>query len=154
MRNPPYVLALALLLGGCPEPLLAAHEPSAARMARAPLIGTSTHRPVPRTAGNETAVEEPTNVQACAPPEEPMAAREASAAGGLSDEEITRELRIRLLSDDGLSSTARKVEIETRNGVVTLHGHTATVRERDQIDAHAHAIRGVARVDDLLHVAR
>ena len=30
-----------------------------------------------------------------------MAAREASAAGGLSDEEITRELRIRLLSDDG-----------------------------------------------------
>jgi hypothetical protein len=148
------IAALALLLGGCAEPLLAAHEPTAAhRPSRTPLIGTSTHPPAPRAA-NEPTAPEPPIVELCAVPDTTSASRDTRGANVPSDEAITRDLRVRLLSDPGLSSSARNVEITTENGVITLRGHVGTVRERDQIDAHAHGLRGVARVDDLLHVAR
>jgi hypothetical protein len=153
MRSPRFLVALALLVGGCSVARYGLAQQTLSP--RGPLVGTSTHPPAPRAASTEPNVQEPAVAPVCLLPETPESDASAgnAPARGSSDEEITRELRVRLLSDPGLSSAARHVAITTRDGVVTVRGQISNVRERSQIQAHAYALRGVARVDNLLHVA-
>ncbi len=151
MRAPRYLVALALLSFGCSAARYGFAPPI--RQVEGPLVGTSVHPPAPEPASTEPIAPEPSVVPVCLLPETTDAAAGNARVTRPSDEEITRELRVRLLSDPGLSRAARNIEITTRDGVVTLRGDISNVRERSQIQAHAYALRGVARVDNLLHVA-
>jgi hyperosmotically inducible protein len=135
----PALLALALtVLGaGC------AHEVR------------STHTHARSTAGGESRAETHRETEALAEREarhnEPPTAAEQSETA--DDVEITRQIRVAVVGDSSLSFGARLCTIVTRDAVVTLRGDVASNDERDAIDRHAHAVTGVARVENLLAVS-
>jgi hyperosmotically inducible protein len=72
----------------------------------------------------------------------------AAAAGG--DDQITSMVQARFFLDPAIK--AREVEVQTRNGVVTLRGAVANENERSQALLIARHTNGVGRVEDLLTV--
>jgi osmotically-inducible protein OsmY len=69
-----------------------------------------------------------------------------------SDVMITTVLRQVLTADQTLSVKAKNVKIIARDGIVTLRGPVESAAERAGIEAAAHAITGVLRVDSFLEV--
>lgn len=61
-----------------------------------------------------------------------------------SDADIARELRERLADDVGLDS--RGIEVEAKNGEVTLSGPVRHCADMQRAEAHACAVRGVVLV--------
>lgn len=70
----------------------------------------------------------------------------------LEDRELTRKIRQSVMTEAGLSMTAKNIKIITIDGVVTLRGPVNTAQERDQIVARALALAGNGNVNNLIEV--
>jgi hypothetical protein len=76
-----------------------------------------------------------------------------AAPGDLSDRAITQRIRRAVTEDGSFSYSAKSIEIETVNGVVTLSGPVRSNQERLQLTTLASAMTGVKRVDNKLELA-
>lgn len=65
---------------------------------------------------------------------------------------ITQAIRQTLISNDTLSVTAKGIQINTINGVVTLKGLVENRAEKNQIDITVRSMSGVKRLDSQLEV--
>lgn len=74
----------------------------------------------------------------------------AAAAGQLTDAAITASVSTALARDPGLS--ALRIEVDTRNGTVSLYGNAPDRAARDHATELARAIDGVVAVDNRLVV--
>lgn len=72
----------------------------------------------------------------------------------LSDIEITRLIRTRIVADKNLSIRAHNVKIITRGGRVTLNGQVASNGERIAVGSIANSIIGPDRVTNSTSVSR
>lgn len=86
-----------------------------------------------------------------ATPAAPAAATAADQSNEPADLEITRRIRAAVVTDSALSVGARNCTIITRGSVVTLRGNVSRAEQR-RIAAHAQAVPGVSRVENLLAV--
>lgn len=86
-----------------------------------------------------------------ATPAAPAAATAADQSNEPADLEITRRIRAAVVMDSALSVGARNCTIITRGSVVTLRGNVSRAEQR-RIAAHAQAVPGVSRVENLLAV--
>jgi osmotically-inducible protein OsmY len=77
-----------------------------------------------------------------------VGAAAVSAAG--SDTWITTKAKISLLTADGVSGT--KIDVDTVDGKVTLHGKVPTAAEKAKAESTVKAIEGVKEVKNLLQV--
>lgn len=75
---------------------------------------------------------------------------ERSAAQIAEDGAITTRIKARLVGDKYVDALA--INVDTRAGVVTLHGAVATRFERDQAENLAEGVSGVQRVDNRIRV--
>lgn len=85
---------------------------------------------------------------------EMAASRELAPPGEtLSDRAITQRIRQAVMDDGSFSGSAKSIQIETINGVVTLSGPVRTNQERMQLTTLASAMQGVTRVNNQLRTA-
>lgn len=77
-------------------------------------------------------------------------AQSSSTTGQVTDAWLTMKTKIALLTADDVS--AMDLNVDTKNGVVTLHGKVATEAEKTKAEATAKAIEGVKSVNNLLQV--
>ncbi|MEO6709194.1 MAG: BON domain-containing protein [Planctomycetota bacterium] len=81
------------------------------------------------------------------------AAGTVQASPAVSDDvRITHEIQQRIAEKGELSEAARKIEVNTENGFVTLRGKVASVVERGIVETIATTVAGVTRVDNRLEV--
>lgn len=81
------------------------------------------------------------------------AAREtgAAVAGTVDDVSITASVSRSLAKDPALSAT--RIDVDTKNGVVTLQGPAPSAVAKSRAGDIAKAVQGVSRVDNQLSVA-
>lgn len=72
------------------------------------------------------------------------------AAAATPDAWITTKAKMALLTTEGVHGTA--VNVDTLNGLVTLHGKVASAAERQKAESAVRGIDGVANVRNLLQV--
>ena len=70
------------------------------------------------------------------------------------DRRTSEEIRRRLIADDTMSPAARRISVETHEGVVTLRGAVESSEERMVVASLAESAPGVRHVDDRLWVGR
>src|SRR5262249_13371158 len=73
-----------------------------------------------------------------------------SVGGAVSDTWITADTKMRLLADG--DTPALDINVDTRNGVVTLFGMVGTEKEKQAAEADARKVNGVTRVVNQLQV--
>ncbi|HYD75895.1 BON domain-containing protein [Ramlibacter sp.] len=73
------------------------------------------------------------------------------AGGREPDPEITAGVKARLAADAELREV--RIDVDTRDGVVTLSGSVPTAAVRARAGELAHAVKGVRRVNDQLTLA-
>jgi hyperosmotically inducible protein len=89
--------------------------------------------------------------RAQAPIEETRQAEKAADAGKpLSDASLTQIVRAALESESSLD--ARKIDVENREGVVSLHGTVASEEQKDKAGRIVGSVGGVKTVDNRLTV--
>jgi hyperosmotically inducible periplasmic protein len=89
--------------------------------------------------------------RAQAPIDEARQAEKAADSGKpLSDASLTQIVRAALESESSLD--ARKIDVENRNGNVTLHGAVATDEQREKAARIVSAVGGVRNVQNNLNV--
>ena len=71
-----------------------------------------------------------------------------------ADLKITQQIRQAVMADGTLSFTAKNVKIITQGGKVTLRGPVKSEQERNNIEAAARKVAGVAQVDNQLEVKK
>lgn len=69
-----------------------------------------------------------------------------------SDWKVTSRVRSALREDSSLSASARNVNVETTDGVVTLTGNVDSRKEFYEIERKVKSVDGVRRVDNQLIV--
>ena len=74
----------------------------------------------------------------------------SAAAAASNDTWITTKAKISLLTADGVSGT--KIDVDTVDGKVTLHGKVNTAAEKAKAESTVKAIEGVKEVKNLLQV--
>lgn len=84
---------------------------------------------------------------------DPAALTAGSQSNATPDVRITQEIRKAVLADKTLSTNAHNIKIITADGVVTLRGPVKTTDEKASIEAKAHAVSGVTRVDNEIEIA-
>ena len=73
------------------------------------------------------------------------------APAAVSDAWITAKTKISLMTNEGLGN-ASAINVDTNEGVVTLHGKVATADAKQKAEDVAKGIEGVKSVKDLLQV--
>jgi hyperosmotically inducible periplasmic protein len=73
-----------------------------------------------------------------------------SGAGEMKDSWVTTKTKMAMVKDDRVK--ARRVKVETQDGVVTLRGKVATTDERTAAEEIARGIAGAASVSNALQV--
>ncbi|WBY03388.1 BON domain-containing protein [Ramlibacter tataouinensis] len=73
------------------------------------------------------------------------------AGGRAPDPQITAGVRAQLAADAELRTV--RIDVDTRDGIVTLSGSVPTAAMRARAGEIAHAVRGVRRVNDQLTLA-
>jgi len=74
------------------------------------------------------------------------------AVADANDAWVTTKAKIALLTTDGVSATA--VNVDTKEGHVTIHGKVETEGEKDRAEAAVRKIDGVKDVKNLIQVVR
>ena len=74
----------------------------------------------------------------------------APAAGPIDDAGVTSRIQAKFFLDPGMKE--RRIDVDTRGGVVTLRGDVASDNERAQALLLARTTEGVERVEDALTV--
>ena len=80
--------------------------------------------------------------------------RSNQSEGSAQDVEVTRRIRKALVADKALSTDAKKIEIITSNGKVTLRGTVGNAREQKSVLKKARKTAGVKSVTSELEVTR
>ena len=75
----------------------------------------------------------------------------APAAGTADDSGITMRVQARYFGDTDVKG--RNIDVDTRNGIVTLTGHVESEAARNRAVTLARGVEGVTRVEDKLVVA-
>lgn len=80
------------------------------------------------------------------------ATREGTAKAGeaLDDAAITTSITASIAKDPDLS--AFKIDVDTKNGRVSMHGSAPTVQARDRAVAIAQSVKGVVHIDNQLTI--
>ena len=73
-----------------------------------------------------------------------------AAYAAVSDAWITAKTKVALLTTKGISATA--IDVDTVDGVVTLHGKVASAEEKSKAETEAKKVQGVKEVRNLLQV--
>ncbi|MFN7984588.1 MAG: BON domain-containing protein [Vicinamibacterales bacterium] len=68
----------------------------------------------------------------------------------VKDAWITAKAKIDLMTTDGLRTS--DLNVDTENGVVTLHGHVPSAMQRDRAEQVTKSVKGVKSVKNLLQV--
>ena len=79
-----------------------------------------------------------------------LALAATTASAGTSDAWITTKAKMALLTTEGVSGTS--INVDTVNGLVTLHGKVASGDEKAKAESSVRGIEGVANVRNLLQV--
>src|SRR5438552_13263948 len=74
----------------------------------------------------------------------------AGAGAAVSDSWITAKTKVALMTSKGISSSA--INVDTVDGVVTLHGKVNSTEEKAKAEAEARKMDGVKEVRNLLQV--
>lgn len=69
-----------------------------------------------------------------------------------ADRALTQRVRLAVVADDSLSTTAHNIKIITINGVMTLRGPVNSAQEKANIDAKAQQIAGATKVNNQLEI--
>jgi hyperosmotically inducible protein len=69
----------------------------------------------------------------------------------ISDSVITTKVKTELAKDE--STKASDINVDTKNGIVTLKGAVATEAERAKAELNARTVKGVVEVENNLRVA-
>jgi osmotically-inducible protein OsmY len=85
-------------------------------------------------------------------PNEPGTRAALSQSNAPADLVTTQVIREALMTDDGLSTSAKNVAVITSNGTITLRGTVNTDAEKQNVDGKAIAAAGQNRVDDRIDV--
>jgi hyperosmotically inducible protein len=80
-----------------------------------------------------------------------FAGDETKSAQPMTDSTITTKVKAELAKDHDTSATA--IHVETKNGVVMLHGNVASMAEKDKAEQDARGVKGVVDVTNNLRVA-
>ena len=80
-----------------------------------------------------------------------FAGDEAKSAQPMTDSMITTKVKAELAKDH--DTKAKDIHVDTKNGVVMLHGNVTSVAEKDKAESDARAIKGVVDVTNNLKVA-
>ena len=93
----------------------------------------------------------------CTPAEQRDARETAETVGTtaearLEDGAVTAAVKAKLLADQTVSGM--RIDVDTRDGVVTLTGTAASAAARERANELARTTEGVTRVDDRLSVAQ
>ena len=75
-----------------------------------------------------------------------------AARATFSDAQLTAAVKAKLAAEPGVS--ALRIDVDTRDGVVTLKGRVKTAAEKDQALLIARETNGVRSVEDMLTVGR
>ena len=78
-------------------------------------------------------------------------ADEGKSAQPMTDSMITTKVKAELAKDR--DTKAKDIHVDTKNGVVMLHGNVTSMAEKDKAEADARAIKGVLDVTNNLKVA-
>ena len=94
---------------------------------------------------------------ACSPAEQRGVREEAAAAGAkaearVEDGMVTAAVKAKLLADQTVSGM--RIDVDTRDGVVTLTGTVAHAAARTRANELARSTEGAHRVEDRLTVAK
>jgi osmotically-inducible protein OsmY len=73
-------------------------------------------------------------------------------ATGASDREITQQIRQALVADDSLSTNAKNVKINVKNGKATLKGQVNSEDEKAAVELKAVKVAGDGNVDNQITV--
>jgi len=73
-----------------------------------------------------------------------------SSAGEMKDSWLTTKAKMAMVKDDRVK--ARRVKVETQDGIVTLRGKVATVDEKSAAEEIARGIDGATSVSNALQV--
>jgi len=79
-------------------------------------------------------------------------ANKADRATTQADHALNQRIRQALSSDSTLAATAQKIQLESDNGNVTLHGAVATSEQEEGIVAKVSQVAGVKKVNTQLKV--
>jgi hyperosmotically inducible protein len=80
----------------------------------------------------------------------PVAAQDRPAGTAVKDAWITTQVQAKYFGDDVVKG--RNIDVDTRNGVVTLTGAVTNAAERQRAVARAREVDGVVRVEDRLTI--
>ncbi len=80
-----------------------------------------------------------------------FAADEAKSAQPMTDSMITTKVKAELAKDR--DTKAKDIHVDTKNGVVMLHGAVTSMAEKDKAEQDTRAIKGVVDVTNNLKVA-
>ena len=75
----------------------------------------------------------------------------AKSAQPMTDTVITTKVKTELAKDKATKAT--DINVETKNGIVSLNGAVASVAEKEKAEADTRAIKGVVDVSNNLRVA-
>ena len=78
-------------------------------------------------------------------------ADEVKSAQPMTDTVITTKVKTELAKDKATKAT--DINVETKNGIVSLNGAVASVAEKEKAEADTRAIKGVVDVTNNLRVA-
>jgi len=84
------------------------------------------------------------------PPAQPPAAQGTMS----TDSDLTSKVRQGLMDDTVVGTSAHKIRVSTRNGMVTLRGKVDSAREKDAAVAKAKQIAGDSNVTDEITVKK
>jgi hyperosmotically inducible protein len=88
------------------------------------------------------------------PPTPPSQPPPTQSQAGMSDSQLTTNVRQALMNDSTTQSMAHNVRVTTRNGTVTLKGKIDNATDHDAIVAKAKSIAGDSNVKDELTVSK
>jgi osmotically-inducible protein OsmY len=77
---------------------------------------------------------------------------QTQATGGASDREITQQIRQALVADDSLSTNAKNVKVNVKNGKATLKGQVNSEDEKAAVELKAVKVAGDGNVDNQITV--
>ena len=86
-------------------------------------------------------------------PAEPRGQALEDQAATEADRSLNQRIRQALNADTALATSVQKVQLETNNGEVTLHGSVPTEKIKEEVSATVRQVAGVKKVENQLQMA-
>lgn len=76
-----------------------------------------------------------------------------SSAMSASDQELAKRVEETIKQNPALATAAQNIQVQAKNGEITLRGSVNNEQEKANIAAEAQKVAGVSKVDNLIQVA-